>query len=383
MHTVFDKLEIAFWIFMVLSVYSYLVYPVLLAVLPAGKRGTAARPAPVGKVTVIIAARNEAAGIEKKIRNTLALHVPGIAMQIIVASDASDDGTDQIVESFAGDGVILARSPQRLGKESAQQKAIESSDGDIIIFTDAGTTIEREALERLLECFASAEVGAVSSVDRIVSDDGKVQGEGLYVRYEMLLRRLEGRFNTLVGLSGSFFAARREVCRNWDTRVPSDFGTALNCAVLGLRAVSDDRVVGYYKNLSDPTREFGRKLRTALRGMVGLVHRREVLNPLAFGWFSFQVFSHKVMRWGVPWFLTAAALLAWVLAAGSAFHLCVAVAMTLFFLLPVLSRPLPMLRRLPLVGVATFFVEVNVALLVASIRVMRGQTMVSWEPSKR
>ncbi len=378
-----SKLEAVFWIFAVLSVYSYLVYPVLLAVLPARKPKAVVDPGPINKVTVIIAARNEAAGIERKIRNTLALHMPGIAMQIVVASDASDDGTDEIVGGFADQGVILARSPQRLGKEAAQQRAIQSSDGDLIVFTDAGTTIGSEALERLLERFASPDIGAVSSVDRVVSEDGKVQGEGLYVRYEMLLRRLEGQFNTLVGLSGSFFAARRDVCRNWDTRVPSDFGTALNCATLGLRAVSDDGVIGYYRNLADPSREFARKLRTALRGMVGLLQRREVLNPLVYGWFSFQVLSHKIMRWGVPWFLAASALLAWVLATGSLFYLCIALALTLLFLLPVLSRLLPVLRRIPLVGVAIFFVEANIALLVAAVRVMKGQTMLSWEPSKR
>ncbi len=289
------------------------------------------------------------------------------------------------VEGFADQGVILARSPQRLGKEAAQQRAIQSSDGDLIVFTDAGTTIGSEALERLLERFASPDIGAVSSVDRVVSEDGKVQGEGLYVRYEMLLRRLEGQFNTLVGLSGSFFAARRDVCRNWDTRVPSDFGTALNCATLGLRAVSDDGVIGYYRNLADPSREFARKLRTALRGMVGLLQRREVLNPLVYGWFSFQVMSHKVMRWGVPWFLASSALLAWVLATGSLFLTCASRwRCTLLFLL---HRSCPACCQHCAVflwwGVATFFVEANIALLVAAIRVMRGQTMLSWEPSKR
>lgn len=376
------SLEIAFWIFAFLSVYSYAVYPVLLALLPRRRR-----PPPsnrrVGMLSVIIAARNEARGIEQKILNTLALGAPGLRIQVVVASDASDDGTDEIVASFADRGVILARSPERLGKEAAQQRAIARCDGEIIVFTDAGTTIPPEAVEHLIRRFMAPEIGAVSSVDRIISDDGRVEGEGLYVRYEMLLRKLEGEFNTLVGLSGSFFAARSEVCARWDTRVPSDFGTALNCAALGLRAVSDENVVGYYRNLADPSREFSRKVRTALRGMVGLIRRREVLNPLVYGRFSFQVWSHKVLRWGVPWFLAASGVLAWVLASTSGFYLLVAVAVTLLFMLPVLARLVPVARHIPVLGVATFFIEANVALMVAAVRVMRGQTMLSWEPSRR
>ncbi len=375
-------MEWFFWILMALAAYSYAGYPLLLLLLPRRAHASTDSGA-VTAVSVIIAARNEAGRIADKIANTLALSHPGVRLEVIVASDASDDSTDEIVGRFADKGVILARSPERRGKEHAQRVAITASSGEVLIFTDAGTTIPQESLSAILASFRDPEVGALSSVDRIIADDGVEQGEGLYVRYEMWLRDLEASFNTLVGLSGSFFAARRVVCQDWDTRIPSDFGTALNCARLGYRAVSSRDVIGLYRNISDPSKEYGRKLRTVLRGMVGLQHRVEVLNPSRFGAFAFQVFSHKLMRWAVPWFLLLGFVVNLFLLSGSPLYRLTAAGLLLLFTSPLLTRFLPFIAEISVVRFASFFVEANLAILQASLRVMRGHTMTTWEPSKR
>jgi cellulose synthase/poly-beta-1,6-N-acetylglucosamine synthase-like glycosyltransferase len=378
-----DVLHVVFWVCLVLAGYSYVFYPLLILLLPRRTYVLGRNFPAIKKVSIVIAARDEQLKIEDKVRNTMALQHPGIDLEIIVASDASEDRTDEIARSFAADGVLLARAPQRLGKENAQRLAIAASSGDLIVFTDAGTSIPPNSIVQLLMVFSDPTVGAVSSVDRIVSEDGSVQGEGLYVRYEMWLRDLEGRFNTLVGLSGSFFAARRNVCADWDSQVPSDFGTALNCARLGLRAVSDRSVIGYYKNLADPTREYSRKRRTVLRGMAGLLRRKDVLNPLQYGWFAFQVLSHKVLRWAVPWFLVVAYGVSLVIASGSVVYTLAAVGLTVLFLSPVAVRIVPSLARISLLRFAAFFVEANLAIMDATLRLMRGQTMLTWDPSKR
>ena len=335
-------------------------------------------------MSVIIAARNEADKIAGKINNTLQLQHDGFQREILVASDASDDGTDEIVRSFATQGVILSRAEQRRGKEYAQRVAIAASSGDVIVFTDAATQLAPDALMKLAAYYADPTIGAVSSIDRILLEDGGIEGEGLYVRYEMWLRELEGRFNTLVGLSGSFFSARRIACMRWDMEVCSDFGVALNCASLGLKAVSARDVIGYYRNLKDPNREYGRKLRTILRGMTGLVHRYEVLNPWRFGVFSFQVISHKLMRWAVPWLLALAEISSiWLATDGSMLHLLMLFGMSLLFLTPIIVRWFPVLRRISLLRLAAFFVEANTAIGHASIKLLRGQRIETWDPSKR
>jgi glycosyltransferase involved in cell wall biosynthesis len=372
-----------FWLCLLAAIYSYFCYPAILLILPRRKCALAAEPSPVHKVAMVIAARNEEAKIAAKLDNTLALAPAGTELDLMVASDASDDATDGIVLSYASKGIRLVRSPARRGKEYAQELAVATTSADVIVFTDAGTILPQDALLHLLDAFRDPDVGAVSSVDRFMTADGTLQGEGAYVRYEMWLRDLETRFHSLVGLSGSFFAARLSVCQRWDNRVPSDFGTALSCARLGLRAISDRRVVGYYKNIVDTRKEYQRKVRTVTRGMNALRLRAEVLNPARYGRFAFEVFSHKLMRWATPWFLIGALCANIALAFHSPAYRFLFAAQLTLYLSPALSRIVPALRKIGLVRMGIYFVEVNVAIVHATVLVLAGRTIATWEPSKR
>src|SRR5207253_3578914 len=134
----------------------------------------------------------------------------------------------------------------------------------------------------------------------------RVSGEGVYVRYEMRLRALETEVNSLVGLSGSFFAARREVCRSWAADRQSDFNTVLNSIEMGLRGVLDPDSAGYYENIADSRRERERKVRTVIRGIAVLADNLRMLNPFRYGLFAWQLASHKLCRWFVPFAMIAA-----------------------------------------------------------------------------
>ena len=236
-------LEMIFWIAVfgaVLQLRGLSADPVPAAGAAAGRRcrvwsGGDRRGPPAIRVTplvtLIVACRNERARIAHKLDNALAVSYP--RLEIVVASDCSDDGSDDIVASYAGRGVRLARSPERRGKEYAQGLAIEQARGEIVVFSDAGTDLPPDSIDHIVEDFADPRVGAVSSEDTFVSADGSVVGEGLYVRYEMWLRRLESRVGSLVGLSGSFFAVRRPVLSRWDAAIPSDFASAINTVRAG------------------------------------------------------------------------------------------------------------------------------------------------------
>lgn len=375
--------EALFWLCVVVATYSYFWYPAFLLILPPRRSDPNVSAIRVRKVAIVIAARNEASKIAEKLTNTLALERPDIELDLIVASDASEDATDSIVLGYADKGIRLVRAPVRKGKEHAQGLAIGSTDADLIVFTDVGTIMPKDALLHLVKAFRDPTVGAVSSVDRFIAADGALQGEGAYVRYEMWLRDLETRFHSLVGLSGSFFAARRSVCQTWDNRVQSDFGTALSCVRLGMRAVSDRRVIGYYKNISDTRGEYRRKLRTVTRGMGSLRIRAEVLNIFRYGRFSFEVFSHKVMRWATPWFLLGALGINVVLAFQDAFYGMLLVLQLGLYLSPVAARIAPGLHKIGLARIGVYFVEVNVAILHAALLTLSGRTILTWEPSKR
>jgi cellulose synthase/poly-beta-1,6-N-acetylglucosamine synthase-like glycosyltransferase len=376
-------IEWLFWIALLGCAYSYALYPALLRMAPPR-----AASGPVSKpvrdwpsVTLVIACRNEARRLRHKLDNALAVDYP--QLEIAVASDASDDDSDDIVREYASRGVRLIRSPERRGKEFAQGLAMSQTTGEVLVFSDAGTDLPPDSIRHLVENLTDPSIGAVSSEDRFISEDGRVVGEGAYVKYEMWLRRLESQRAGLVGLSGSFFGVRRSVVGAWNAAIPSDFACALYAVKAGMRAVSDPRVVGVYKDIKDPSKEFGRKVRTAVRGMSAVAALREVLNPFRFGLFAFQVWSHKVMRWLVPLFMTMLLVTSLLLAPEHPLYAAALAAQAAGYVLVLAAHVMPRLRQVALVRLAYFFVQVNLALGQAGIDFLRGRRIVTWDPSAR
>lgn len=371
-----------FWLCVVGAVYSYLLYPLLLLVLVPKRRvapGGAGIHQP--RVTIVVACRNEERRLRAKLQNALAVAYPN--REILVASDASDDASDAIVSEFAGQGVILVRSPERRGKEFAQGLAIERASGEIVVFTDAGTDLPPESISEIVASFADPAVGAVSSEDRFVSADGKTVGEGAYVRYEMWLRQLESARRGLVGMSGSFFAIRKSIIDTWDPSIPSDFACALMARRAGLTAVANPRVQGIYKDVADARAEYPRKVRTAIRGMTAVVKQAGVLNPFRYGVFSFQVWSHKVMRWLVPWFLLGLFVSSWLLADAGAVYRAAFWLQVAGYAAVLLAHLVPALRGFAPLRIGYYFVQVNVALATAAVQLAAGKRVVVWNPSAR
>jgi hypothetical protein len=195
----------------------------------------------------------------------------------------------------------------------------------------------------------------------------------------MFLRTLETRVNSLVGLSGSLFAARREVCGHWAVDRQSDFNTVLNAVDMGWRGVLDPDCAGYYTNIVDDTREFQRKVRTVVRGIGVLVNRRRMLNPVRYGLFAWQLASHKVARWLVPFAMIVAGFSNALLISDSRFYLGAFVVQVSFYAAALggLGTGASILR------IPAFLFLVNLATLTAWYRFARGERITSWNPSER
>lgn len=364
--------------------YSYFIYPLMLKLIPV-RDADDKNPEKIGlcKVSIIITVFNEEKRIREKLDNTLLIDYPAELLDIIVASDCSTDATEGIVESYADSGVRLVRADERKGKEYAQFCAIQLSQADILVFSDVATRIPADALRHLVEKFSDRQVGAVSSEDRFVSRDGRIAGEGAYVKYEMWLRRLESDRAGLVGLSGSFFAARKEICHDWDIYSPSDFNTALNCAKQGKVAISCPDVVGIYSDVQDPGLEYGRKMRTVIRGMTAIIRHPEVLNPFRMGLFAFQVWSHKIMRWSVPWFMLSLFLVTLSLLGSGPVYVFALIAQLAFYTIAFLGWFSVQAREHAMVRIIYFFVQTNLALAQAMLSFLTGKRMTVWTPSSR
>ena len=368
---------LVFWSAAALAFYAWAGYPLLLMALAPFVNRTVVKTRATPRATFIITAFNEEPRLRAKIENTLAQDYPASELEVIVASDCSTDGTDAIAGEY--DRVRLVRARERRGKEAAQQLALDIASGDIIIFSDVATALPPGAVSSMVGNFGDPSVGCVSSIDRFVDAHGRVSGEGAYVRYEMWLRTLETRVHGLVGLSGSFFAARRSVCRPWAADRQSDFSTALNAARLGLRAVLDPETAGYYCNIADDRREGGRKARTVVRGIAVLARNAGMLNPFRYGLFAWQLASHKLCRWLVPLAMLAAAGANVLLLADSPIYVAT-FGLQLAFYAAAAAGAFTGARAL---RIPSFFLLSHAAILIAWWRFACGERMTYWTPSSR
>ena len=378
-------LQIILWISLFGAIYSYFLYPLLLLAMPRRKVSQAVFDSTASQpfISIIVTAYNEASQIEKKILNTLEIDYPIDKREILIASDGSTDATNSIVQQYADKGVRLIEVQERKGKENAQLAAILQAKGNLLVFSDTATIIPPEALQHIVKAFEDPMIGAVSSEDRFISEDGKIAGEGAYVKYEMWLRRKEAEVKSLVGLSGSFFACRKQICNNWDISVPSDFNTALNCVTQGYVAISSPDVLGYYPNLKDESKEYQRKLRTVIRGMAAIASKPAVLNPFKMGFFAIEVISHKVMRWLVPWFMLSLLISSLILWQQHILYTLLLAAQLGFYGLASAGWLSKAARNHSLIKLPFFFIQVNLAIAHATLQFLSGKRITRWEPSKR
>ena len=377
-------LEVIYFLSILGVVFAYFIYPVTIYFVGFYKHNKVLKSTDNFSVTVIISAYNEEKRIFDKIKNTLEADYSKNNLQIIVVSDGSTDKTNDIVINFQKYGVEFLSIPERKGKENAQREALQHARGEIIVFTDVATILEKNAIRRIVSNFADPAIGCVSSEDQVMGKDGKQSGENFYVRYEMWLRRLESRVSSPVGLSGSFFAARRSVCENFSADMDSDFRTLLNTVKRGMRGTCDEEAIGYYSDLSDQRREFERKVRTVLRGLTVFFRNTEFLNIYKYGIFSYQLFCHKLLRWLVPFFLITLFVVNIPLALLSNIYFAFMVGQLLFYGVGVFSlfHDLYSSQRI-LIKIPVYFVTVNASILVAWFRYLTGQRVLIWTPSER
>lgn len=372
-----------FWVASIFLVYTFVGYPLVLWILsllrPRVHRKGSIRPT----VSLITVAHNEAKVIGSKILNTLELIYPEDKREIIVVSDASEDGTPAIVHSFSDRGVKLVEVPERRGKHHGQMVARDASHGEILIFSDAAVFLETNVLEKIVSNFADSSIGCVSSEDRVVEAKKTWIGEESYIQFEMWLRRLESRVGSLVNVSGSFFAARREVCEKWHPQQSSDFFLALHSAARGLRSVVDPECRGYYGLVRSKKAEFQRKIRTIVHGIDLLSSHLGLLNPFRYGLFSWQLMSHKLFRWLMPFaILGVLASNPFLWSRGLFYRICLTLQGVLYAS-GLLALAVNYLSRFRPFKLASFFLLGTAATLIAWLKFCFGETYVTWEPSRR
>jgi cellulose synthase/poly-beta-1,6-N-acetylglucosamine synthase-like glycosyltransferase len=369
--------------------YTYALYPLMLKVWGSVRRGVGpgAEPDPWPPISITVPAYNEASQIRDTIESLLRIEYPSDRRQILIVSDASSDGTDEIVREYADRGIELLRMPERVGKTAAENVARAHLTGEIVINTDASIRIEPSAVKALVREFTDPSVGVASGRDVSTgrSETRANTTESGYVGYEMWVRSLETRAGGIVGASGSLYAIRRAL---HDKPLPPglsrDFAAALVARENGFRAVSVNDALCLVPRTTSLRGEYRRKVRTMIRGMQTLFFKRHLLDPLRHGRFAWMLFSHKVCRWLVPWALVLGIMGLVILSFSSPVALVPIAAALVVFILAAAGwlwpehRPMPAALALP-----AFAVAGNVAAMVAAVRAARGELGAVWEPTRR
>ncbi len=372
----------------VLGGYAYAAYPVLLKLAAIVRRiPVSPRDGDWPSVTIVVPAYNEQATIRTTLEHILQIDYPVDRRQVLVVSDASTDQTNEIVAEFADRGVELLALPERVGKTAAENAARSLVRGEVIVNTDASIQIPPHALKPLVAALADPSVGVASGRDVSVAQRGDLNnaGESSYVEYEMWVRELETQNGGIVGASGCFFATRRELHK---ITVPEglsrDFAAPLIARELGYRSVSVQNAICYVPRTSSPRQEYRRKVRTMTRGLETLWYKRSLLNPFRYGPFSWMLFSHKLVRWLVPWSVCFGFIGLGLLAVSLSWPRWVLGAAGMFIVVAVVgwvwpqNRPLPRLLALP-----TYLVSGTVAGIHAWLTALRRDLKPIWEPTRR
>jgi len=297
-------LEAMFWSLLLAVGYVYIGYPFLLAIVTIGRRH---RPAghPSPDVTLFIPAYNEATVIRAKIENSLALAYPRGNLQILVASDSSTDDTVHIAAEFRNNGVVLRQAPHRQGKNALINTYLPQCTGQIVVFTDANSSLGEDAIRNLVRHFGDEKIGCVVGHLKYTNEQTSVgMGESLYFRYEALLKQLESSLGAVVTGTGAIYAMRKSLAVPLDTDIPNDLAHPVQVAAQGYKVLFDRNAVAYEAATSSAREEFERRTRIVTRGLTAFIRYTGRYRMLT-GWHGFCFLSHKLLRWLIPFILIA------------------------------------------------------------------------------
>jgi biofilm PGA synthesis N-glycosyltransferase PgaC len=300
--------EVCFWIAAVLLAYACFGYPAVLLMAGFGRRRSTAEQSSetfTPSVSLIIAAHNEEAVIEAKMRNCLELDYPRDRLEILIVSDGSTDATNTIVERYGDRGIRLVAREQRAGKAEALNAVCPLARGEILILSDANGMYKSDAIRRLVRHFARPEVGCVSGALRYVDPNSGAahRGESLFLRYDAWLKTLESRVGTVIGAFGGIFACRRSLFAPLDPLLPNDLETPLKVLLEGYEVLYDDTALCWEPASPRVGVEFGRHARISAQVYYGLVYWMRALLVSFRPMVCFSFLSKKVLRWISPFLL--------------------------------------------------------------------------------
>ena len=394
-------LEILFWFALFMVFYTYLGYGIVLYALVRLKelfvkpvKRVLPPDSDLPEVTLFITAFNEEDVVDEKMENSLALDYPADKLRIVWVTDGSDDGTNDRLQTRWNGKATVYFQPKRQGKTAAMTRGMTLVRTPLVVFTDANTMVNSEAIREIVLAFQNPKVGCVAGEKRIAvqtKDGAAAGGEGIYWKYESTLKALDSRLYSAVGAAGELFAVRRELFE------PMEPDTLLDDFILSLRIAMKGYTIAYCTNAyaiesgsANMGEEEKRKVRIAAGGLQSVWRLRTLLNPLRYGTFCFQYISHRVLRWSLtPVLLFSLLPLNTILiftTDSPLFYAVIWLLQTLFYLMASWGYYLSKKRiknKILFVPYYFLFMNINVVRGFNYLRKRRGQTNGAWEKAQR
>jgi cellulose synthase/poly-beta-1,6-N-acetylglucosamine synthase-like glycosyltransferase len=367
--------------------YPYAVYPVILKILSSFSRREIHLKHETQVVTIIISAFNEEDVIAKKIENTLSLHYPKDKLEILIVSDHSTDSTDEIVKRYASSGVLLLTQPVRSGKTAGLNEAVKLARGEILVFSDADSMYETDALEIMANCLSSdAEVGLVTGSTNYLSEgDGKmVVTTSIYTRLERFIKKHESKISSCVGADGAIFGMRKALYQPLQHDDINDLVLPLKVIKQGYRVVLHDQLLCIEAPAADEGGEFKRQARITNRTLRAIFRNASLMNVFKYPLFGFELISHKLLKLCVPFFMLFLLPLNVILLGKRPVY-------TVTFAVQIASYGLCLIRlwldrsgkRHLIFSFLYHFIMVNASILVGWSKFLVGQKSIMWNPQRQ
>ena len=385
---------ILFWISLFFIIYTYVGYGILLYIILKlktiikGKRN----PVPIGytpTLTFIVAAYNEAYCIREKIENTLSLEYPDDKIEFIFVTDGSTDDTPTIIKEYPR--IRLLHKDGRSGKIAAVHRAMQEVKTDIVVFTDANTMVNNQALLLMSRHYSDPSVGAIAGEKRVQIDEtaDATAGEGFYWKYESKLKKWDSELYSVVGAAGELFSIRTNLYEPVEPdTILDDFMISMNIARKGYRIIYEPDAYAMEKASADTAEELKRKIRISAGGVQSTIRLKSLLLPFKQPVLSFEYISHRILRWVLtPYLMILVFILnmlfviqvGWFGLYGFLF-----VAQILFYGSALLGRILEAKQmKIKIFFIPYYFCLMNYAVIAGMFRYVLGEQSVLWEKAKR
>ncbi|GAA5034766.1 glycosyl transferase [Marivirga lumbricoides] len=387
-------MEFIFWMSIVVITYTYVGYPILLFVLVKLHRFFRGQETlyydynEVPEVSLIIACYNEAEFLGDKISNTLALDYPADKLKICFVTDGTTDGSERLIAQ--NERLTLFHSEERKGKNAAINRILPMINSPILVFCDANTFLNKEAIFNIARHYKDSNVGAVAGEKRVESaglSDKAGAGEGAYWKYESALKKWDAELKTVVGAAGELFSVRRELMQPVpDGILIEDFYVSMKIAQEGYKVVYEPQSYAIETGSASISEERKRKVRISAGGLQAVWLFKPLLNVFKYGWLSFQYVSHRMLRWTLAPLGLLTALLSNIFLAINlqGIYVYLLLAQLAFYALAAVGKLTEKMEKSPKIFFIPFyFVFMNVSVFQGFFRLVRGKQSAVWEKARR